>query len=274
MTEMTKTYETILIEKQDGITWVIFNRPEKRNAMSPQMHFDMDDALTVLAQDAETRVLILTGAGASFSAGQDLKLYFREMADDPEGRARAQHASNQWRWHRLTNFPKPTIAMINGHCFGGAFTQVCACDIAISSDDAQFGLSEVNWGVIPGGIVSWNVAEILSYRDALYYAMTGLPFNGKKAAEIRLVNYSVPGARLREETVSLAKLLMEKNPNTLRFTKEAIRTVKGMAHDQAHQYLATKLQALQGLDKDAHKKGIAQFLDEKSYRPGMESYKA
>jgi len=270
---MRETYETILIEKEDGITFVIFNRPEKRNAMSPQMHFDMNDALSKLAHDPDTKVLILTGAGAAFSAGQDLKLYFRDIGDDPEARAKAQQASNQWRWHRLTNFPKPTIAMVNGHCFGGAFTQVCACDIAIASDDAQFGLSEVNWGVIPGGIVSWNVAEILSYRDAMFYAMTGLPFNGKKAAEIRLVNYSVPAERLREETVSLAKLLMEKNPNALRATKEAVRAVRGMTHDQAYQYLASKLQALQGMDKTAHQRGIAQFLDDKSYRPGMGSYR-
>jgi feruloyl-CoA hydratase/lyase len=269
---MSDKYQTILVKKEEGITWVIFNRPDKRNAMSPQMHSEMNDALSKLAYDEETKVLILTGAGNSFCAGQDLKLYFRETADDPEAWAKATQAANQWRWHRLTTFPKPTIAMINGHCFGGAFTQVCACDMAIASDDAQFGLSEVNWGVIPGGIVSWNVAEILSYRDALYYAMTGLPFNGRKAAEIRLVNYSVPLDRLREETVSLAKLLMAKNPNTLRFTKEAIRTVKGMSHDQAQQFLATKLQALQGLDKEAHTKGMSKFLDEKSYRPGMESY--
>src|ERR1700691_5291970 len=119
MPGMSKSYETILIEKEDGMTWVIFNRPEKRNAMSPQMHFEMDEALSTLAHDSATKVLILTGAGASFSAGQDLKLYFREMADNPEGRAKAQHASNQWRWHRLTAFPKPTIAMVNGHCFRG-----------------------------------------------------------------------------------------------------------------------------------------------------------
>src|SRR5215475_1568202 len=271
---MSTKYETILVEKDAGITWVLFNRPDKRNAMSPQLHYEMEDALTELAGDPDTRVLVITGAGDAFSAGQDLKLYFREAAKNPKERARAQQASSHWRWHQLSNFPRPTIAMVNGHCFGGAFTQVCACDIAIASDDAQFGLSEVNWGVIPGGIVSWNVAEILSYRDALYYAMTGLPFDGKKAAEIRLVNYSVPADRLREETISLAKLLMDKNPNALRFTKEAIRAVKGMTHDQAYQYLAAKLQALQGLDKEAHKNGIAQFLDEKSYRPGMESYKA
>ena len=271
---MSAPYQTILIEKTGGITWVIFNRPEKRNAMSPQLHYEMDEALTELANDPDTKVLVITGAGEAFSAGQDLKLYFRETANNPKEKARAQHASNQWRWHKLSNFPRPTIAMVNGHCFGGAFTQVCACDIAIAADEATFGLSEINWGVIPGGIVSWNVAEMLSHRDAMYYAMTGLPFDGKKAAEIKLVTYSVPASRLKDETEKLAKLLMEKNPNALRFTKEAIRAVRSMSHDQAYQYLASKLQALQSVDKErGAERGIAQFLDDKSYRPGFAAYK-
>jgi trans-feruloyl-CoA hydratase/vanillin synthase len=104
--------------------------------------------------------------------------------------------------------------------------------------------------------------------------MTGLPFDGKKAAEIRLVNYSVPGDKLRAETVKLARLLMEKNPATLRATKEAVRHVKGMSHDQAQQYLAVKLTALVAQDKTGGmQKGMAKFLDEKSYRPGFEAYK-
>jgi trans-feruloyl-CoA hydratase/vanillin synthase len=270
---MSTKYETILVEKEDGITWVKFNRPDKRNAMSPQMHFDMDDALADLATDPETKVLVLTGEGDSFCAGQDLKLYFRENANKPVDRAKANHASNQWRWHRLSNFPRPTIAMVNGYCFGGAFTQVCACDIAIAADDATFGLSEVNWGIIPGGIVSWNVAELLSQRDAMYYAMTGLPFDGKKAAEIKLVNQSVPRAKLKEETVALAKLLLEKDPHALRATKEAIRAVRYMTHDQAYQYLASKIQALQATNKGGSDKGISQFIDQKSYRPGFGTYK-
>jgi trans-feruloyl-CoA hydratase/vanillin synthase len=271
---MSSKYEAILVEKDSGITWVKFNRPEKRNAMSPQLHYEMEDALGDLAMDPETKVLIITGAGdEAFSAGQDLKLYFREASKDPKERARSQQASNHWRWHQITTFPKPTIAMVNGYCFGGAFTQVCACDIAIAADEATFGLSEVNWGVIPGGIVSWNVAELLNHRDAMYYAMTGLPFDGKKAAEIKLVNYSVPRARLKEETVNLAKLLMEKSPIALRCTKEAIRAVRNMTHDQAFQYLSSKLQALQSVDKEGPTKGIAQFIDDKSYRPGFGSYK-
>ena len=270
---MSTKFETILVERENGITWVKFNRPDKRNAMSPQLHYDMDDALTELASDPDTKVLVITGVGESFSAGQDLKLYFREGAKNPRERARAAHASNQWRWHKLSTFPRPTIAMVNGFCFGGAFTQVCACDIAIAADEATFGLSEVNWGIIPGGIVSWNVAEMLSQRDAMYYAMTGLPFDGKKAAEIKLVNYSVPRAKLKEETVALAKLLLEKDPHALRATKEAIRAVRYMSHDQAHQYLGSKIQALQAVNKGGSDKGIAQFIDEKSYRPGFGTYK-
>jgi trans-feruloyl-CoA hydratase/vanillin synthase len=164
--------------------------------------------------------------------------------------------------------------MVNGYCFGGAFTQVCACDIAIASDAATFGLSEVNWGVIPGGIVSWNIAELLNHRDAMFYAMTGLPFDGKKAAEIKLVNYSVPADQLRDETVKIAKLLMEKNPATLRYTKEAVRHVRGMTHDQAYNFLGAKLLALQQVDREkGMQKGLNEFLDSKTYKPGFGEFK-
>jgi len=142
-----RTYETIKVEKQDGITWVIFNRPDKRNAMSPQLHLEMDDVLDDLAVDDKTEILVLTGAGESFSAGQDIRLYFRGTEGDPAMRAKARRASNQWRWQKLSTFPKPTIAMVNGFCFGGAFTQVAACDFAIAADDAQFGFPEVRLGV-------------------------------------------------------------------------------------------------------------------------------
>ena len=82
----TKKYETVLIEKQDGITWLIMNRPDKRNAMSPQLHLDMDDALAELAVDPHTQVLVLTRAGDAFCAGQDIKLYFRANDDAPAAR--------------------------------------------------------------------------------------------------------------------------------------------------------------------------------------------
>jgi trans-feruloyl-CoA hydratase/vanillin synthase len=266
-------YETILVDKEDGITTVTFNRPEKRNAMSPQLHLEMADALDELATDPETKVLVITGAGEAFCAGQDIKLYFRQTDADPAARHKARLASNEWRWQKLSRFPKPTIAMVNGFLFGGAFTQLCACDFAIAAEDATFGLSEVNWGIIPGGIVSWNITQVMNYRDALYYAMTGDPFDAKVAKDIGLINRAVPKAELRAEVVKLAKKLMEKNPTALRYTKEAVRAVRAMNEPEAQDYLNAKNDACKANDVErGREQGMKQFLDDKSYRPGLGHY--
>ena len=272
MSEAMK-YETIKIEKENGITWLILNRPEKRNAMSPQLHRECNDALRNLATDPETSVLVLTGAGDAYCAGQDLKLFFRDTEGKPRERFEAAENSHSWRWQRLSRFPKPTIAMVNGFCFGGGFVHMIACDLAVASEEATFGLSEVNWGIIPGGSVAWNVADVLNYRSAMYYAMTGDPFNGKIAAQIGLVNFAVPADKLREETIKLAMKLKEKNPMTLRYTKEAIRSVRGMNEAQATDYLNAKTDALRLRDPEKGREtALAQFVDEKLYRPGLGNY--
>ena len=268
-----KAYKTVKVEKKDGITWVILNRPEKRNAMSPQLHFEMVDVLVELESDDETRVLVLTGAGDSWCAGQDLKEFFRELDDKPVERRRAEWATHEWRWRNLLTFPKPTIAMVNGYCFGGGFTQLIACDIAIAAEDAIFGLSEINFGIFPGGIVSRVIADAMSYRDALYYSLTGDTFTGKQAAEMRLVTYAVPREKLREETVKLCRKLMEKNPAALRATKEVFKTCRNMDYTLAEEYIGAKIVALRATDPEkGRNKGIDQFVKEKKYRPGLESY--
>jgi trans-feruloyl-CoA hydratase/vanillin synthase len=235
------TYETVLVEKENGITWVTLNRPEKRNAMSPQVCFDMVDVLTRLDSDPETEVLVLTGAGEAFSAGMDLKLFFRDLDDKPAERAIAREADRRWGWYKLSNFSKPTIAMVNGYCFGGAFIPLVACDMAIAADEATFGLSEVNWGILPGGLVSKVVTMTMNYRKSLYYAMTGRPFDGKTAAEIGLVTYSVPGERLRDEVIELARDLMKKSPEVVRSTKETIKTVRMMSIEERRKELPPRI---------------------------------
>jgi trans-feruloyl-CoA hydratase/vanillin synthase len=270
---VVRKFETVLVEKKDRIAWVIMNRPEKRNAMSPQLHLDMNDALEELAIDDSVDVVVITGAGKAFCAGQDIRLYFRGTTGDPAMRHKARNASHHWRWTTLSHFPKLTIAMVNGYCFGGAFTQVSACDLAIAADDAVFGLSEINWGILPGGIVSWNVAKTMSYRDAMYYAITGDTFTGKEASNMRFINKSVPKAKLKAETIKLAKKMMKKNPTAVRFTKEGIRAVMDMSVDQAADYLGAKSDALKYTDKErGREKGMAQFLDDKTYRPGLGEY--
>jgi trans-feruloyl-CoA hydratase/vanillin synthase len=114
----------------------------------------------------------------------------------------------------------------------------------------------------------------MSYRDAMWYIMTGDPFDGKKAAEMKLINYSVPKEKLREETVKLAKKLMEKNPQVLRAAKEVYKYCRNMDYNQAEDYMSAKGIALRATDPEkGREEGMKQFLDEKTYRPGLGAYK-
>ena len=220
-------FTTVKIESEDGIAWVILNRSEKRNAMNPTLNREMMDVLDQLEVDDRCKILVLTGTGESFSAGMDIKEYFREVDKaTPVGVMRVQRASMGWQWRRLMFFPKPTIAMVNGWCFGGAFTPLVSCDLAIAAEEANFGLSEINWGIIPAGNVMRAVAERMSAADAQYYLMTGDTFDGRKAAAMKLVNEAVPRAVLKAHTTELAKKLMEKNPHVLSTVKLAWRRVK------------------------------------------------
>jgi trans-feruloyl-CoA hydratase/vanillin synthase len=141
-------YDFVKIRVHDGIAWTALNRPEKRNAMSPALHYEMDDALARLEVDDNVKVVVVTGEGGNFSAGQDLKKFFRELEKDPAERKKAAAAANRWRWERIYGYDKPTIAMVHGYCVGGAFMQLLACDFAIAAENATFSLSEVNWGIL------------------------------------------------------------------------------------------------------------------------------
>jgi trans-feruloyl-CoA hydratase/vanillin synthase len=233
----------------------------------------MEDAIDTLALDKQTQVLVITGAGPAFCAGQDLRLYFRGTENDPDTAYRAHEASDNWRWLKLSKFPKLTIAMVNGYCFGGGLTQMAACDLAIAADDALFGASEINWGILPGGNVAWVMTQLMGHRHAMHYALTGETFDGKRAVEIGVVNYSVPGDKLREETIKLATMMMQKSPMAVRYTKDAMRTVRTMSEVDARDYLRAKGDALILRDKDGGRDaGMRQFLDDKSFRPGLGHY--
>jgi trans-feruloyl-CoA hydratase/vanillin synthase len=267
--------ENVLVEFEDGIAWVTLNRPDKRNAMSPALNEEMVRVLDALETDDRCGVLVLTGAGDSFSAGMDLKEYFRATENAPHvQRFRTYRTAGNWQWRMLMNYYKPTIAMVNGWCFGGAFMPLIACDIAIASEDAVFGVSEVNWGIIPGGNVTKALSMVISRRKALYYILTAETFDGRKAAELELVTEAVPAARLRERTAEVARTLLRKNPQTLRQAKSAFNNIEDMNMETAADYLTAKNDQLTLIDPDRGRaKGIKQFLDEKSFKPGLQEYK-
>ncbi len=268
-------WTTVRVEVDDGIGWVTLNRPEKRNAMSPTMNREMRDVLETLELDEAVKVLVLTGAGESWTAGMDLKEYFREVDQAPEiVQEKIRRDASTWQWKLLRMYAKPTIAMVNGWCFGGGFSPLVACDLAIASESAVFGLSEINWGIPPGNLVSKALADTVGQRKALEYIMTGETFTGKQAAEMGLVNRAVPLEKLREETIALARVLASKNPVVLRAAKHGFKRCRELTWEQSEDYLYAKLDQAQLRDPEhGREKGLKQFLDEKSIKPGLESYR-
>ena len=175
-------------------------------------------------------------------------------------------------WERLRWYEKPTIAMVQGWCFGGAYGPLFACDLAVAAEDAQFGLSEINWGILPGGGASKIVAELTNFRNAMYHAMMGENIDGMKAAEWGLVNEAVPADQLKARVTAIAEVLLAKNPTALRATKWAIRRVREMSYDNAQDYLIRAQEAANFFDNDGRKEATRQFIDDKSFKPGLGAY--
>lgn len=266
--------KNVKVEFEDGIAWVKLNRPEKRNAMSVDLATDMNAVLDDLELDDRCGVIVLTGEGDAFSAGMDLKDFFRATDNQHDNvRMRAYRETRNWQWRKLMFYNKPTIAMVNGWCFGGAFTPLICCDLAFAAEEATFGLSEINWGIIPGGVVPKALSTLVNDRQALYYIMTGEPFDGKEAERIGLVNKAVPKADLEDHVRTLAKQLLEKNPLVLRYSINSYKYVQEMTWEQSAEYLTAKLdQSVFADPEKGRSKGMEQFLDTKKYRPGLGNY--
>jgi trans-feruloyl-CoA hydratase/vanillin synthase len=148
---MTDETDVATYRIEDRIAWVSFNRPDKRNCMNPALNRRMGEILDELEFRDDVGVLVLTGEGEAWSAGMDLKEYFRDTEAQGLGAVRqAQREAYGW-WRRLRWFHKPTIAMVNGWCFGGGYGPLYGCDLAVAADEARFALSEINWGILPGG---------------------------------------------------------------------------------------------------------------------------
>jgi trans-feruloyl-CoA hydratase/vanillin synthase len=265
--------DTVSSTVRDGIAWVKFNRPEKRNCMSPKLNRQMLRVLNDLEFRDDVGVLVLTGEGEAWSAGMDLKEYFRETeAQGLPGVRHSQREAYAW-WERLRNYQKVTIAMINGWCFGGAYGPLFACDLAFCADSAQFGLSEINWGILPGGGATKVAAELMPMRKAMYHALLGENLSGKEAEAAGLVNESLPADKLEARVLEVAGKLLKKNWHTLKATKDAMRRVREMTYQNAEDYLIRAQEALNWHDKsDGRHVAMKQFLDDKTFKPGLGTY--
>lgn len=273
MTTERAEADTVSYVVKNNIAWVKFNRPEKRNCMSPKLNRQMLRVLDELEYRDDVGVLVLSGEDDAWSAGMDLKEYFRETeAGGLAGTRKAQSEAYGW-WKRLRWYQKTTIAMVNGWCFGGGYGPLFACDLAFCADEARFGLSEINWGILPGGGATKVAVDLMPMRDAMYHALLGENLTGQQAAAARLVNESMPLAQLEARVTEVAEKLLEKNWVILKAAKDAVRRCTEMTYDNAEDFLIRAQEAANFHDKtDGRKEGIKQFIDDKSFKPGLGAY--
>ncbi|WP_420383895.1 p-hydroxycinnamoyl CoA hydratase/lyase [Novosphingobium sp.] len=267
--------DTVAYTVADRIAWVKFNRPEKRNCMSPKLNRRMKQVLEELEFRDDVGVLVLTGEGSAWTAGMDLQEYFRETEAQGLGAIRKSQRESYGWFERLRWYEKPTIAMINGWCFGGGYGPLFGCDIAIAADDAQFGLSEINWGILPGGGASKVAQELMPFRKAMYHAMMGETLSGKQAEAQGLITEAVPADQLHTRVLEIAHVLLKKDPHALRATKWTMRRVGDMTYDNALEYQIRAQEALHSFGgAAARKEATKQFLDEKTFKPGLSTFDA
>jgi len=250
----------IRIERDEKIARVILSRPEVHNALDSAMIGRLDQALAVLAGDETIRIVFLTGAGKSFSAGADLA-WMKRMGSLGEAENRRDAEALAGLLDRLDTMPKPTLALVNGAAMGGAVGLIAACDIAIASQTASFGLSEARLGLIPA-VISPYVVRAVGERIARRYMLTGERFASAEALRIGLVHETVATEELQSRGHALAGLLLAAAPNAQREIKDLLRLVFGRPIDAALRSETAARIARIRAGAEA-REGIAAFLEKR-----------
>ena len=251
-------YETLLLDRRPPILTIAVNRPGALNALNRQVFEEMLRALAADAADAETRVVVLTGAGErAFVAGADIK----EMAD----LTRAQAEARSWRgmhvYDAMRHHPKPIVASINGFALGGGLLIALACDIRIAADTAEFGYPEIGLGIFPGtgGTVLLN--RLIGPAAARAICLLGERFDAARALSLGLVNQVVAKAELPAATRAACARLAGYSPLTLRELKRALNAALEEDFDAAR---ATEVEAYgRCFDSEDRREGMLAFIEKR-----------
>jgi enoyl-CoA hydratase/carnithine racemase len=192
------------------------NRPEARNALSPEMMERLASELERLDPDPEVRCVVIAGSDEVFAAGADIKA----MSERSFAEALRHPAASFWR--RVAAVKTPLIAAVSGYALGGGCELALACDMIVASDDARFGQPEITLGIIPGGGGTQRLARVLGKQLAMEYVLTGRRFDADMAMEMGLVNLVVKKGRWLQEAMELAHTVAERPPIATRLAKQAV----------------------------------------------------
>lgn len=212
--------QQILVERRDdGAVWVTLNRPEARNALSRQVNLELAALAAALGQDRDVRAVVLTGAGdKAFCAGADLKE--RKGVGAAESGPYIDAISGAIdAWARL---PKPTLAVLNGHAFGGGMELALACDLRMAVDDAQMALTEVRLGIMPGAGGTQRLPRLIGVARAKELILLGRRIDARRALDLGLVMQVSPRERLRADAEAVVTELTGCAPRSVEMAKQAI----------------------------------------------------
>jgi 2-(1,2-epoxy-1,2-dihydrophenyl)acetyl-CoA isomerase len=252
------TYESIQFERAGHIARITLNRPDRLNSFTRAMHAELRDALANLG---DARVVVLTGAGRGFCAGQDLN----DRAVAP-GEAVDLGETVEESWNPLIRtlaaLPQPIIARVNGVAAGAGANIALACDIVIAAKSAKFIQSFSALGLIPDSGGSWHLPRLIGQARALGLALTGEPLPADKAADWGLIWKAVEDEALDSEVDALATRLTSLPPLGLAAIKSIIRTSSGRTLDEELDLQRDEMRRL-GFTED-YREGVAAFLEKRT----------
>ena len=249
--------DTILLER-GPVTRITLNRPDRLNSFTAAMHAELREALENLG---ESRVVVLTGAGRGFCAGQDLN--DRNVAPGEQVDL-GETVERDWNplVRTLASLPQPVIARVNGVAAGAGANIALACDIVIAAKSAKFIQSFSAIGLIPDSGGSWHLPRLAGQARAMGLALTGEPLSADKAAEWGMIWKAVEYDMLDAEVDTLAEKLTSLPPLGLAATKQLIRTAWGRSLDEELDLQAAEMRRL-GFTED-YREGVAAFLEKRS----------
>jgi methylglutaconyl-CoA hydratase len=253
------TYSTITLQESDSIALLTLNRPEKRNAVSFELVADLMKALEEVERSSASQVLIITGAGKAFCAGLDLEDLKRLVGKTHEQNLQdSQLMADLFR--RIYDFPKPTIAAVNGHAIAGGTGLATMCDFTLSVSDAKFGYTEVKIGFVPAIVSSYLVFQV-GHKIARDLLLSARLFDAAEAHRYGLVNEIVSPEKLMQRAQELAGVLLENSPASVRATKKLIN---GFIRDQLDMQVAAAVEDNARIRTTADfREGIASFLEKR-----------
>jgi methylglutaconyl-CoA hydratase len=252
-------FNTLLLNEQDGICTITFNRPDKRNAVSFELVNEVMQALDYCAKSDKTQVVIFTGAGKAFCAGLDLEELKSLIGKSQEQNVKdSQTMANMFR--AVYEFPKPTIAAVNGAAIAGGTGIATMCDFTLAVPEAKFGYTEVRIGFVPAIVSSYLVFQV-GHKIARDLLLTARLFDSAEAHRYGLVNEILQPDQLMPRAIEIAKLLMENSPSSVRATKKLIN---GFIKEQLDVQVAAAVEDNARIRNTADfKEGVSSFLEKR-----------